>query len=286
MHVSKSIILWGLVHALTVDAKFRPRPNVPDDISIPNPNRPNAPGLRPISDQGDSVASTEQTHAHLDTLNQKLEGVALGVDAVKEVVNAFNDDQSSTRSRPVIGDEATETSGSTSLTKPTNTAAYTSYRACRSFASVISSCTLATPSFYSLAPSLQASCACYTVTTTSTACSGTGSQRVTQPTFATQLDDRAFTCHEFLDDVGFERAADALEGVGGQTGLGLGFCAGFQGNGSQTLAASPIGGCLPVQTSIPVTAGGRKLGGLTGFDVSIFVTVPTVVVFVSFVLFS
>ncbi|PVH97005.1 hypothetical protein DM02DRAFT_616833 [Periconia macrospinosa] len=109
---------------------------------------------------------------------------------------------------------------------PTTTAPISSYAACTDYASILRSCASATPSFHSLPASQQASCACYSLQTTTTACAG-GSKTYVAPALATaRFDNAAGTCYSYVKVLGYEKLAAEMDGKSArnQTRVGFGFC--------------------------------------------------------------
>ncbi|PSN72385.1 hypothetical protein BS50DRAFT_583928 [Corynespora cassiicola Philippines] len=126
---------------------------------------------------------------------------------------------------------------------PTTTLPTSSFAACTDYARIISSCASATPSFYDLHPTDQASCACYTPTTEARYCSiaplttsvpnptviSEGEQNVAFSTLAPALvDDAAYTCYDFFYAQGYHKLAGLFSGIDvvrNETKLGADMCA-------------------------------------------------------------
>ncbi|KAF2186163.1 hypothetical protein K469DRAFT_706822 [Zopfia rhizophila CBS 207.26] len=304
---------------------FRPpRPAEPKPPSVPKPpgqpfgqpkpgGAPFSPEYEPTVNDPNKVPPQAEIQSNMGSLEQRLGILNNALDVAQEVVKAFlaTSASTATESERVGGFFATKSSSAPATTTSmdvtftqTSTLPSSSFTACKSYASILSSCASATTSFHSLNPTSQASCACYSNATTTVSCS-IGTKLATVPTLAaSRFDDAANSCHEFFERQGYERIADALAGLQrNETGRnqkmpGAGFCvkidaavkdANFNRTNatmglSKALEPSPYTQCL--SSPGPSSGDGARVSGSTMFDRTIFVTGPIVLAVLSYVLFS
>ena len=208
----------------------------------------------------------------------------------------------------------TRISSDRNLVKPTSTLSAAAYAACTDYASILSSCASATTSFYHLAPSEQARCACYVPTTTSTWCSPSGTakpttldldmttefaQSVSVSARATsRFDNAADACYGYFNAQGYTALANVLAGSNSknETRLGWQFCANINEEIIRATPATTTNAYIPA-SGLPYTANPTPYGeckvsyysrpsnpnvasGLNSFDRLILVRVWTLLVVV------
>jgi hypothetical protein len=175
------------------------------------------------------------------------------------------------------------------IVTPTSTLPTSSFLPCQSYAHTINNCFSATSNFASLAPTDQASCACYsTVFAETTSCGPSSTQAVAIPTLVgSHFDALASSCYDFFSIEGYAKAAQAIDAKNGSASvvkLGRGFCAGVDAdmkeasgmNGTRSvglknaLKPSPYGLCMLINQSSGGSAG--RLAGFTRLDKTIFVS--------------
>ncbi|KAF1949713.1 hypothetical protein CC80DRAFT_254229 [Byssothecium circinans] len=308
------------------DVPIRPIPKVPSEPDIPIAPIPGIPGVNPgrIGDipPAGQVPSNQVIQVNMGSLEQKLgqsssersgpgakppgnrkeevlQRVSEAADVVVDVVEKILD---------LAGGEGDTTATTTARSgdfTPSTTLPSISFKACTSYAKMLSSCASATTSFYSLAPTVQASCACYSTPTTSRACTETKQAEVTgAPSLAiAAFDNNADACFSFFSLQGYSNVAKALDtetivsnttGVDPQVaGLGKGFCAKVdaavkaRSNGTwstkQGLSAS---GKSMVWTDCKGLVTGEGASGGTGRGVSVGMGVIVVVLVVNMILVS
>lgn len=185
----------------------------------------------------------------------------------------------------------------------------TAYAACTDYASILNSCASATPSFYSLPASQQASCVCYTPSSAALGCSispttvdaltptlaTTGRRYATVSALAiSRFDDPVDACYEFFNLQGYTNIAGTLYGRNSrnETLLGWGFCANVDADLSASASATatetlgyatttgglpnmidptPSGECYPY-VEADRYSGGVRVAGLTPFDRMVLVS--------------
>ncbi|KAF2684155.1 hypothetical protein K458DRAFT_431736 [Lentithecium fluviatile CBS 122367] len=163
---------------------------------------------------------------------------------------------------------------------PTTTLPTASFEKCTSYAAVLSACASATPAFYALAPTVQASCACYTHTSFTMDCSGPAETmtKTATATFAAQIFDiPANVCRDYFRRQGYEALNKALDGTqGNSTVLGAGFCQNLdsevRNQGNRSVGLKPaletvwVKSCAAFPTSKAQAASGATGLALTRFD--------------------
>jgi hypothetical protein len=299
MHMLRAFFLLGLVHifAVATGKSGGGRGRGGGGRNKPPSNRPGAgdpdddtPQLR-----FSSITEEDRQRAY-QVLNNNLETVNDVLGQVVQVVSVFNGNSGSLSS-PATATATLTTANSSATCKldlrygelsrvsplevtPTTTLPSSSYYSCKSWASIVSRCSFQTSSFYNLPPTNQASCACFSESTTAISCTTGGSgafQNVVRPTFAPdRFDGYARDCRDYFQIQGYTNIASALSGLDGSRAiLGVGFCSNVQsalGNSTTRLqpSATPLGYCI----SLPTSRGHRnpRVSGFTKLDISLFVS--------------
>ncbi|KAF2732284.1 hypothetical protein EJ04DRAFT_608505 [Polyplosphaeria fusca] len=202
--------------------------------TVPNPVNPNL--------QVPAVPQQQDISHKMDKLEDALDTIGEVVDVVKDLLEQQNSalvsaflatpsctwpTQSAAESNILspVGSMPECTSAQISFT-PTTTLPTTSFAACTTYAQILSACASDTSSFFSLDPTAQASCACYsTAIPNSNSC--TKDETVTiLPTLApSRFDDVANDCLDYVKVQGYKNVAKALAGIeNNQTVIGAGFC--------------------------------------------------------------
>jgi hypothetical protein len=247
----------------------RPRPQTPDRPSSPsNPKiSPNGPGKSPGGRPGgfDNLSdipfpSQEDIESNMGDLELELQvnGNATAGGSLTEVVEVVLEIVSAILADPDCGRDDTLSERSFTLgtstkckspackhsvhsfyangyqsqtVSPTRTVPSASFTACTSFANVLSGCNSATPSFYFLAPTAQASCVCYdqSLLQENLECARASEGILTQTATAmfdlSRFDDQVNSCQQYFSTQGYKGIANGLDGLQGSTPvLGAGFC--------------------------------------------------------------
>ncbi|KAF2787954.1 hypothetical protein K505DRAFT_379238 [Melanomma pulvis-pyrius CBS 109.77] len=270
-------------------AAFRP-PRPPQEPDIPVAPRP--PNFGPQGPGGiapgrltPEVPPQEQLRNNMVVLEQRLETMNQALDLGQEVVGAILS----------VG-SVTITAAPADVTfVPTSTLPTSSFSACLSYARALSNCASNAPSFYSLNPTAQASCACYFSGPPSYIPCSSGVQWAAIPTLdVNRFDDQANQCHDFFSLQGYKKVAKVLSGKdGNQTALGARFCSNVNTdvkrsrNGTTglnpSLAPSSTGDCQ-ITGGAHVTSSASS-SSLTTFDRAGFFTFPIVLGLFSWLMF-
>lgn len=197
-------------------APVPPKPIVPKPI-VPKPIVPIINPPKPVG-IGEYIPPAQQTilqsnmqllEARLDTIQEVLN---IGTELISAILATTSSSDSTAR-------PATDTPTRISTPTPASSNAITLnvnlFPACKSYARTLSSCVSATPSFFSLDPTHQASCACYTLSSISTgSCASV-------PTLVTAAEN-AEDCRGFFQVNGFSGIASVMDDEGRVEGVG--FC--------------------------------------------------------------
>lgn len=183
--------------------------------------------------------------------------------------------------------------GSLALAQPIPSTTAFRFDACQSFAHILSSCASKTPSFYSLKPTAQASCACYT-TSTPTACSKSNMTfaYATPGLSRNTFDVPSYECRNFLLAQGYSNVAQVLSSSNNTDNvtLGAGFCGNMAAKMVMKSNLDPVNvlRCKALATSSSTRPTGAVtssaatgLGGiarlsLTGWDRAVLVIMPII----------
>lgn len=262
------------------------RPNVADVPSIPKPVVPKPvvpiPPPRIVDPYIPGSAQQPEVVAqgNLQRLEDRLEIVGTGIDFGSQLVDAILGKGDATPTpTPMSGNASGAQSMFCDLTlfssptstnicyvvTPTATLPQLSVHSCSSYASILSRCAAATTSFYDLAKSDQAACACHSTT------------RSYRPlcTVVVQKQDDSYdgyekACYDMFNEFNYSSIRDAMENVAVLPGKGL--CAAMSSQGASgtvsrlapVFATTTEGSCAESTLSTFVTSGANVWKGSSG----------------------